>query len=68
MKPFARIVLSPVLAVLTGSCRVMFSMAVIVGLLCNGCATIPEHPSTSIGKCAQDMRISNESLWIWRRV
>ena len=57
MKPFARIVLSPVLAVLTGSCRVMFRMAVIVGLLCNGCATIPEHPSTSIGKCAQDMRI-----------
>ncbi len=57
MKPFARIVLSPVLAVLTGSCRVMFRMAVIMGLLCNGCATIPEHPSTSIGKCAQDMRI-----------
>ena len=57
MKPFARIVLSPVLAVLTGSCRVMFRMAVIVGLLCNGCATIPEHPSTSIGKCAQNMRI-----------
>ena len=57
MTPFARIVLSPVLAVLTGSCRVMFSMAVIVGLLCNGCATNPEHPSTSIGKCAQDMRI-----------
>ena len=57
MKPFTRIVLSPVLAVLTGSCRVMFRMAVIVGLLCNGCATIPEHPSTSIGKCAQDMRI-----------
>ena len=33
MKPFVRIVLSPVLAVLTGSCRVMFRMAVIVGLL-----------------------------------
>ena len=57
MKPFVRIVLSPVLAVLTGSCRVMFRMAVIMGLLCNGCATIPEHPSTSIGKCAQNMRI-----------
>ena len=62
MKPFARIVLSPVLAVLTGSCRVMFRMAVIVGLLCNGCATIPEHPSTSIGKCAQDMRIFDVRL------
>ena len=62
MKPFARIVLSPVLAVLTGSCRVMFRMAVIVGLLCNGCATIPEHPSTSIGKCAQNMRIFDVRL------
>ena len=37
-------------------------MAVIVGLLCNGCATIPEHPSTSIGKCAQDMRIFDVRL------
>ena len=62
MNPFARIVLSPVLAVLTGSCRVMFRMAVIVGLLCNGCATIPEHPSTSIGKCAQNMRIFDVRL------
>ena len=62
MKPFARIVLSPVLAVLTGSCRVMFRMAVIMGLLCNGCATNPEHPSTSIGKCAQDMRIFDVRL------
>lgn len=62
MKPFARIVLSLVLAVFTGSCRVMFRMAVIVGLLCNGCATIPEHPSTSIGKCAQNMRIFDVRL------